>query len=57
MIRIDNSITPVVADGKYLKIDQTTPQTVINGMPVFNKGVRSDDDVIIKQSKRLVLDG
>ena len=26
-------------DARYLKLDQTTPQTVDNGAPIFNKGL------------------
>ena len=37
--------------GAYLKLDQTTPQNVINGAPEFNEGV------IIKAGKKLILDG
>lgn len=28
-----------LTDTRYLKIDQTTPQTVINGFPLFNSGI------------------
>ena len=38
-------------DGDYLKIDQTTYQTVINGLPQFNEGI------VITSGKRLYLDG
>ena len=26
-------------DDRYLKLDQTTPQTVINGKPIFDDGI------------------
>jgi hypothetical protein len=42
---------------KYLKIDQTTPQTVINGRPIFNGGARSNDDIILRSGRKLVFDG
>jgi len=35
----------------YLKIDQTTPQNVINDAPQFDEGI------IIKANKRVYLDG
>jgi len=35
----------------YLKLDQTTPQSVINGKPKFQEGIE------IKAGKRLYLDG
>lgn len=34
-----------------LKLDQTTPQTVDNGSPIFNKGIT------IKAGQKLYLDG
>lgn len=37
--------------GLYLKLDQSTPQTVDNGMPHFNKGL------IIKSGEKLIFDG
>jgi hypothetical protein len=38
-------------DARYLKLDQTTPQTVINGIPTFNKGIR------IKAGEKIIFDG
>ena len=38
-------------DGRYLKLDQSTPQTVINGAPVFARGL------ILVSGQRLVFDG
>ena len=35
----------------YLKLDQTSPQSVINGSPKFQKGLR------IKAGEKLILDG
>ena len=37
--------------GEYLKIDQTTPQTVDNGAPHFDGGL------IIKSGQKLIMDG
>jgi hypothetical protein len=37
--------------GEYLKLDQTTPQNVINGSPQFDEGLT------IKADKRVYLDG
>ena len=36
---------------EYLKIDQTTPQTVINGAPIFNEGL------VIKAGAKIIFDG
>lgn len=41
----------------YLKLDQTTPQTVINGAPIFNVGVELKDDSILTSDKKFYLDG
>jgi len=35
----------------YLKLDQTTPQTVVNGAPQFDEGV------VIKANQKVYLDG
>jgi hypothetical protein len=35
----------------YLKLDQTTPQTVINDAPHFDKGI------VIKSGEKLIFDG
>lgn len=43
--------------GVYLKIDQSTPQTVINGRPIFNAGTMNNDDVKIIAGKKLIFDG
>ena len=37
--------------GNYLKLDQTIPQTVINGAPQFNVGI------VIKENQWVYLDG
>lgn len=38
-------------EGKGLKLDQTTPETVVNGAPTFDQGI------IIKAGAKLVFDG
>lgn len=38
-------------DGRYLKLDQTTDQHVINGLPQFDNGIT------IKKDQRVYLDG
>jgi len=43
--------------GKDLKLDQTTPQTVTGGAPIFNAGLRSNGNIILKSGMKLVLDG
>lgn len=37
--------------GAYLKLDQTTPQRVINGSPHFDEGLT------IKSGKKLIFEG
>lgn len=44
-------ITKVLADQRYLKIDQSEPQTVIKGSPKFDEGIT------IKKDKPILLDG
>jgi hypothetical protein len=44
-------ISQTQADLRYLKLDQTTPQNVINGSPEFDEGLT------IKATKPLYLDG
>ncbi|MFA5133089.1 MAG: hypothetical protein WC444_07220 [Candidatus Paceibacterota bacterium] len=44
-------IDPTGIDGRYLKLDQTTPEKVINGSPQFDEGLT------IKNTKRIYLDG
>ncbi len=46
-----------VLDDRYLLIDQSTPQTVISGTPVFNVGLKANDDIVIRGTKKLVFDG
>jgi len=43
--------------GDYLKLDQTTPQTVENGAPIFNGGILSNDTVIIQNWATTYLTG
>ena len=40
---------------EYLKLDQTTPQTVENGAPVFEAGLETQDNVEVASSKGLVV--
>lgn len=39
------------ADGRYFKLDQTTPQEIINGRPIFTQGL------VIKEGERIYFDG
>lgn len=39
-------------DTLYLQLDQTTPQTIINGLPIFEEGIR-----IGNSTTYFVLDG
>jgi hypothetical protein len=44
------------ADSNYLKVDQTTPQTVINGAPIFSNGIRTnviEDDTYVSFNSSL----
>jgi hypothetical protein len=37
--------------GDFLKLDQTTPQEIVNGMPIFTKGL------VVKAGERIYFDG
>ena len=51
-------INDIVADDlRYLKLDQTTPQTVTTGAPIFDAGLKSNNSIIIKAGQKLILDG
>jgi len=39
-----------ISGDPYLKLDQTTQQTVINGLPIFGEGL------IIKAGEKLIFD-
>jgi hypothetical protein len=56
--KIGKSSSDITEDDlRYLKLNQTTPQTIINGTPIFNVGLKSNDDVTIKADKKIYLDG
>lgn len=38
-IKIDNGLSRSAADSRYLKLDQTIPQTIINDAPTFDAGL------------------
>lgn len=44
-------------DPLSLHLDQTTPQTVINGAPIFNEGLKSNGSIILKSGQKLIFDG
>ena len=44
----DELLSDLSVAGYCLKLDQTTPQTVENGAPIFDKGIQSNDNVIIQ---------
>jgi hypothetical protein len=48
---IVGDLTQGLADLRYLKLDQTTPQTVDNGAPLFKKGL------VIAKDERIYFDG
>jgi len=55
------------ADARYLKLDQTAAQDVINGRPTFNEGIlataagdtaiTSNKDIVLKADRKLIFDG
>lgn len=47
----EKDLTTAEADALYLKLDQTTQQSVINDAPIFEKGL------IIKAGERIYFDG
>lgn len=50
-------LSQTTANGLYLKLDQTTPQTVLNDKPIFNAGAKSNGDIILKAGQKLIFDG
>ena len=44
-------------DPHSLHLNQTTPQTVTGGAPIFDGGIKSNDDIILKAGKKLIFDG
>lgn len=40
-----------------LKLDQTTPQTIVNGAPTFEQGIVSEGDILLKIGQKLIFDG
>ena len=53
----NNGYSLSTLDARYLLLNQSTPQTVINGAPIFDAGLKANDDIIILAGKKLVLDG
>jgi len=49
-ILTNGSFEPIGGDGEYLKLDQTTPQTVINDAPYFAEAIK------IMKDKKLIFD-
>lgn len=45
-----------VDNSSYFKIDQTTPQTIVSGIPVFQEGLKSNNDIKLKAGKKLIFD-
>lgn len=43
---VDTDIVTGVGDPRYLKLDQTTPQTVANGIPVIEEGLTVEGDFV-----------
>lgn len=39
------------SDARFFKLDQTTPQEIINGAPIFTQGL------VIKAGERIYFDG
>jgi hypothetical protein len=60
-IQVDSSgnlkIDPTGLDTTYLKLNQTAPQTITIGTPIFDVGLDSNDDIVILSGKKLILDG
>lgn len=49
--KLDETGMTATEKGAYLKIDQTTQQSVINDAPIFTKGL------IISSGEKLIFDG
>lgn len=43
---VDTDIVTGVGDPRYLKLDQTTPQTIANGIPVIEEGLTVEGDFV-----------
>jgi hypothetical protein len=37
-------------------IDQISPQTIINGSPIFDEGIKSNGDIYLKAGQKIYLD-
>lgn len=46
-ISADTLFMPATSDTLFLKLDQTTPQTVSGGSPIFDGGLQSNDHILI----------
>lgn len=49
--------TQAELEALFLKLDQSTPQTVDNGVPIFNQGARFNGAIILKSGQKLIFDG
>ena len=54
---LSSSEIQAISNALYLKLDQTTPQTVINGAPIFDAGLRCNGAIILKSGQKLIFDG
>lgn len=45
------------SDPLSLHLNQSIPQTVTNGVPVFNEGIKSNGPIILKAGQKLIFDG
>ena len=43
--------------GSYLSLDQAEQQTIINGAPIMDAGMRANDDIVLLAGKKLIFDG
>jgi hypothetical protein len=50
MIKVENGITKNKADTCYLKLNQSIPQTVSNGAPIFSSGLTSGGTILNTQT-------
>ena len=41
---------------RALKLDQTTPETVINGAPIFDEGIISNGPIKLLSGQKLIFD-
>lgn len=53
----DITLDTTAGDARYLKLDQTTPQTVSGGAPIFGAGLKANSNIVLRTGYKMVFDG